>query len=149
MGSLRVDTSALRRRGAGFDAEADDYRAVAAADVLGVESDIEGFGEISAKLHDTYRSVHGLKQRAWDDQGAASASHAAKIADSADGYDRRESAGVQSLSATGLEAGLSGPAPRSSCEPTDREIHTAETNTYAGGFCGCGDFSCNGDPRNH
>lgn len=97
MDNLRVDTSSLRSRGSEFEAEADDHRAVAAADSVGVETDIEEFGEISAKLHDQYRGVHGLKQQAWTDHGANNDSHAAKIADSADGYDRRESAGASDL----------------------------------------------------
>lgn len=97
MESLRADTSSIRARGTGFEVAADEDRAVAAEDVPGVETDIRGFGEIRSKLHDEYRGVHGLKQRAWTDNGAQNDSHAAKIADSADGYDRREAAATSDL----------------------------------------------------
>lgn len=97
---LRVDTGSLRDRAKAFDAEGDEHRAVAAADAPGVEPYIIGFGEIALKLHDDFRRVHGLKQRAWTDHGDTTGDHGSKLNDNAAGYDRREAAGVSALDNT-------------------------------------------------
>lgn len=109
---LRVETDELLARAKSFDAEAEDSRLVSASDGSHVESRIAAFGEISAVLHDMYRSVHAAKQRSWDDQAAGESEHGDKLRENVHGYDSTDSTNARDLGQIDdMQGGIqSGPA---------------------------------------
>lgn len=120
---LRVDTDELLARAKSFDAEAEDSRLVGASDGSHVESHIAAFGEISAVVHDMYRSVVAAKQRSWDDQGSGESEHGDKLRENVHGYDSTDSTNAQDLGQIDdMQGGIqSGPAQVTTSFPGLRE----------------------------